>query len=358
MKMKMKNKPFIFAISGVKNSGKTTLIMKLIEIFVRRGLRVATIKHDGHDFEPDVPETDSWKHRVAGAYGTAVFSSSQLLIYKRQEVSELQLMECFPEADLILLEGLKSSPYPKLEIVRAGISDRPVCHGSGIVAIASDFLCGEMNGVPVLDLNNLEKIAERILDMRENSRTLSMIVLAGGQSRRMGSDKAELNYCGKTFLETQIAKGRRLGIQDILVSGYHGTVCTGRVVKDRYPERGPLGGLEACLRRIRHRKCLVLSVDCPKVSEEELRQMIHAFKNCRENVMILQHGERQEPLIGIYGSQLAGAMEQELLAGNGSVFAFLRENGYGVYKSYGEDEQFANINLPESYQRILQKENA
>ena len=65
----MEKQPFLFAVSGVKNSGKTTLITKLIPIFVKYGLKVASVKHDGHDFDADVPGTDSYRHMKAGAYG-------------------------------------------------------------------------------------------------------------------------------------------------------------------------------------------------------------------------------------------------------------------------------------------------
>lgn len=106
--------PFIFAISGYKNSGKTTVITKLIPELKRRGYRVAVIKHDGHDFEADVPGTDSYRHQKAGAYGTAVFSSNRILITKEcQEADEKQLIKAFPEADIILIEGLKHSNYSK-----------------------------------------------------------------------------------------------------------------------------------------------------------------------------------------------------------------------------------------------------
>ncbi|CVI71646.1 Molybdopterin-guanine dinucleotide biosynthesis adapter protein [Clostridiales bacterium CHKCI001] len=111
---KTENKPFVFAISGYKNSGKTTLITKLIPELKQRGYRVAVIKHDGHDFEADVPGTDSYRHQKAGAYGTAVFSSNRILITKEcRKPNEIQLMEAFPEADIILIEGLKNSDYPK-----------------------------------------------------------------------------------------------------------------------------------------------------------------------------------------------------------------------------------------------------
>ncbi|MDO4556353.1 MAG: molybdopterin-guanine dinucleotide biosynthesis protein B, partial [Lachnospiraceae bacterium] len=60
---KKRNIPFVFAVSGYKNSGKTTLLTHLIEELTERGYKVAVIKHDGHDFESDVPGTDSWRHQ-------------------------------------------------------------------------------------------------------------------------------------------------------------------------------------------------------------------------------------------------------------------------------------------------------
>lgn len=107
-------KPYIFAVSGYKNSGKTTLLAALIPELTRRGYKVAVIKHDGHDFESDVPGTDSYRLKKAGAYGTAVYSSKRLMVTKEYEgPDEKMLIEAFGEADIILIEGLKHSVYPK-----------------------------------------------------------------------------------------------------------------------------------------------------------------------------------------------------------------------------------------------------
>ena len=107
-------KPVIYAISGYKNSGKTTLMTALIAELTRRGYRVASIKHDGHDSDPDVPGTDSYRHRRAGAYGTAVFSQKRFMVTKTWEKPDMNaLISAFPEADVLLLEGFKDSSYPK-----------------------------------------------------------------------------------------------------------------------------------------------------------------------------------------------------------------------------------------------------
>ena len=108
--------PVIFAISGEKNSGKTTLIEAVLPILAERGYRVAVIKHDGHSFEPDVSGTDTRRFFDAGAIGTAVFDSEKFMLVKRQSVNVRQLFEAFPDADLILIEGLKDSGYAKLRL--------------------------------------------------------------------------------------------------------------------------------------------------------------------------------------------------------------------------------------------------
>lgn len=110
----LRKQPYVFAISGYKNSGKTTMITRLLPELKRRGYRVAVVKHDGHDFESDVPGTDSWRHQKAGAYGTAVFSKNRILITKEwEDANEKMLFQAFPEADIILLEGMKHSSYPQ-----------------------------------------------------------------------------------------------------------------------------------------------------------------------------------------------------------------------------------------------------
>lgn len=186
---------------------------------------------------------------------------------------------------------------------------------------------------------------------------LSMVVLAGGRSSRMGTDKSDLLYKEQTFLETQIQKGQKLGIDDILISGYRGRACSGRVVPDRFVGKGPLGGLEACLRQAIHPRCLVLSVDTPLVSVAALQGLIREDGQSDDPATILQHGEEQEPLIGIYRTDLADMMAEALENGRGSVFAFLKKVGYRVYQSTGADPQFRNINEQADYQDLLKINN-
>ena len=121
-------RPAVLAVSGLHNSGKTTLLEKLLPALRSRGLKVGVIKHDGHDFTPDVPGTDSYRLREAGAEGVAVYSGQRYLLTEAFRLTEQDLLALFERHgyDLVLLEGFKDSGWPKIEVVRREISDTPV----------------------------------------------------------------------------------------------------------------------------------------------------------------------------------------------------------------------------------------
>ncbi len=181
---------------------------------------------------------------------------------------------------------------------------------------------------------------------------ISMVVLAGGKSRRMGTDKADLLYHEKTFLEIQIEKGRTLGIKDIMVSGYRGEYCSAPVIKDDIPEKGPLGGMETCLRRAENEYVLVLSVDVPLIPVTELQRMIEQVDETGAKATILAHSGREESMIGIYHKSLSEEMRNEVMNRNGSVFGFLNRIGYERYETAQDDSFFRNVNDPDAYQEM------
>lgn len=143
----------VIAVSGFKNSGKTTLIEKLITAFTKEGLKVATIKHDGHDFVGDCEGTDTYRHMQAGAVGTAIFSDNKYMIINQVKVDEKAIFCNFEQVDIILLEGFKYSDYPKIEIVKQG--EEPI--GKHVVALVSEV---EREGY--IHRNQVEKIMDAI----------------------------------------------------------------------------------------------------------------------------------------------------------------------------------------------------
>ena len=163
--VKKTEKPFVAAVSGVKNSGKTTFLEKLVAELTKRGYRVAVIKHDGHEFQADREGTDTYRLQQAGAYGTCVFSRGQWQVVKKQPEADVEeLMGFFPEADFILLEGMKDSLFPKFELVRKGVSKRCVCDAKTLLALVTDTEL-RLPEIPVLGLDEIKKAAEILIEV-------------------------------------------------------------------------------------------------------------------------------------------------------------------------------------------------
>lgn len=156
----------IFGFAGYSGSGKTTLIEQLIPIFTRRGLTVSLIKHAHHAFEIDQPGKDSYRHRHAGCSEVLITSSRRwALIHELRGAPEPLLSEQIKHlspCDLLLVEGYKREPIPKLEVYRAEVGEPLIHpHDENIVAIASDSRVS--TSLPQLDLNSAEPIAQFIL---------------------------------------------------------------------------------------------------------------------------------------------------------------------------------------------------
>jgi molybdopterin-guanine dinucleotide biosynthesis adapter protein len=156
----------VIGIAGYSGSGKTTLIEKMIPVLVAEGLRVSLIKHAHHEFDVDQPGKDSYRHRHAGC-GEVLISSSRrwALINELRGAPEPSLQEQlkkFSPCDLVIVEGYKSEPIPKIEVHRAG-HPVPLLHpdDANIVAVATDMALD--TPLPLLDVNDAEKVARFIV---------------------------------------------------------------------------------------------------------------------------------------------------------------------------------------------------
>jgi molybdopterin-guanine dinucleotide biosynthesis protein B len=133
----------IFGFAGWSGSGKTTLIEQLIPRLVRNGLRVSLVKHAHHDFDVDHPGKDSHRHRHAGCSEVLVTSATRWALMHElrggAEMSMQQALARLSPCDLVLIEGYKRSPIPKLEVYRESLG-KPLLHPGDphIVAIAAD----------------------------------------------------------------------------------------------------------------------------------------------------------------------------------------------------------------------------
>lgn len=133
----------IFGLAGWSGSGKTTLLTGVIPELVARGLTVSTIKHAHHEFDIDRPGKDSWRHREAGATEVMVSSSRRwALMHELRGASEPALGDLVAHmspVDLLLVEGFKQHPHPKLEVHRPSLGKELLYPDDPwVVAIASD----------------------------------------------------------------------------------------------------------------------------------------------------------------------------------------------------------------------------
>ena len=160
----------IIGIAGWKKSGKTTLTVRLIEEFTGRGLKVASLKHAHHAFQIDDQETDSARHRRAGARQVAVVSAKRWAL-----ISELdgapepdfhEVIAALDPCDLVIVEGYKSAPIYKIEARRrASITQTPLAIDDPLViAIAADHEVDHV-GLPVFTLDDIPGLAD-FLDAR------------------------------------------------------------------------------------------------------------------------------------------------------------------------------------------------
>ncbi|MCL2851456.1 MAG: molybdopterin-guanine dinucleotide biosynthesis protein B [Defluviitaleaceae bacterium] len=134
---KRRGKPAVFAVSGLKNSGKTTLIAKLVAAFKSEGYRVGIVKHDGHDFGPDAPNTDTYRLRQAGSDSTLIYSRTKFALVRmlaQDDACLSRLIYLMGDCDIVIVEGLKGSDLPKIEVV----VEAPVCDEAHLLAIATD----------------------------------------------------------------------------------------------------------------------------------------------------------------------------------------------------------------------------
>lgn len=155
----------ILSIVGKSDSGKTTLLEKIVSELKSRKYRVATIKHDAHSFEIDHPGKDSWRHKQAGADVTLISSPAKIAMVMDSDHDHdlAELRERFiRNVDIIITEGYKRESHPKIEVFRSAMRRELLCDGDdNLVAVAGDPP-NVPDGVPVFDLNDSSSMCDFI----------------------------------------------------------------------------------------------------------------------------------------------------------------------------------------------------
>jgi len=167
----------ILGFAAFSGTGKTTLLVRLIPLLKKQGLRLGLIKHGHHDFDIDYPGKDSFRLREAGASPVMIVSSKRRAIvteiYPEQEPDLDGQLRFFDQTglDLLLVEGFKNERFPKVELHRAALK-MPLLYpdDASIIAVASDGLLPNPCHLPLLALNQPRQVADFVVNFVKASR--------------------------------------------------------------------------------------------------------------------------------------------------------------------------------------------
>jgi molybdopterin-guanine dinucleotide biosynthesis protein MobB len=168
-----KDTPIVVAFVGLKNSGKTTVLVQVVERLKARGYTVGTIKHTHHhDVRVDQPGKDSHRHYEAGADTVIIASDVQCAMIKRvqQPPSADAVVDSYlSDMDFVLVEGYKTRAFAKVEVFRRAVSEEPLQLGEGRIALVTDDDVDV--GVPVVGFDELDKLTDLIVSEYGHRRT-------------------------------------------------------------------------------------------------------------------------------------------------------------------------------------------
>ena len=256
------------AFVGRHNSGKTTLLVRVIAELVSRGFDIGSIKHHGHcGFDIDVPGKDSYRHREAGSRDVVVVSPTRTarITELDHEIECDDIVSKMPDHDLVIVEGFRQSGLDVIEVLRSG-NDRDVpaaeeycqmgtVRGVAPVAVVSNMenvhAAAKGRGVPSFSLEDIESIADFLQAVYVRPK-LTVAIQAGGESRRMGQSKATVPFLGEPLL-TRIVERVACAADELVITtneasrlGFLGELdipCDVKLVPDSFEERGSLRGL-------------------------------------------------------------------------------------------------------------------
>jgi molybdopterin-guanine dinucleotide biosynthesis adapter protein len=173
----------VIGIVGYKQSGKTTLVERLVGEFTARGLAVATVKHAHHAFDIDHKGRDSWRHRAAGAHEVAIVSDRMWAIihplHGEPEPGLHEVLDKMSPSDLILIEGYKREGYPKIEVRDVALDHPELAPGDPtVIAIAASELVRDRvpGNIPMFSRDDVAGIADFIAAQLELERPMSQPV--------------------------------------------------------------------------------------------------------------------------------------------------------------------------------------
>ncbi|MCI9207191.1 molybdopterin-guanine dinucleotide biosynthesis protein B [Adlercreutzia caecimuris] len=345
------------AIVGRHNSGKTTLIERLIAELVARGLDVGSIKHHSHrGFDIDHPGKDSYRHRAAGASETVIAAPGQVARVKtiEGEMECSDLVRSMPGHDIVVVEGYRKSGLPTIEIMRqanaadahtaevllaaarAGeplgadhvqlgraeeevqdegpfsADEREKMPTAATVAVATDIPAAReaaaLYGIPAIGLEDTAALADFLTEHYVRPR-VSVVIQAGGESRRMGRSKATVPFAGRPLICRLVERLAPVADELIITTNEAPNLeflhemypdRDIRLVPDAYNERGALPGLYTALSAARNPYVAVVACDMVFASARLVVAEALAMHESGADVVTPHNKHGFEPLHAMY----------------------------------------------------------
>ncbi len=395
---------------GRQNSGKTTLLEKVIARLTEQGCEVATLKHHGHpNFEIDVPGKDSWRHRQAGAQSTCVLSSSRMALTRNleSEMTCFDALELMPDYDLVLVEGFRGVGLPAIELFRAenpkdcaaaeamlrrlktaALESGRNAHANATapthesatrttsestttrnpdapelpVALITDMPklaeAADKASIPTFGFEDIELICD-FVQSRYARAPLTIAIQAGGESKRMGQSKARTEFLGRPLIEhmldvvTGFAEELIVTTNEADKLAYLEQLHPGvRLVPDIADERGALPGLLTALHNSSNDIVGVVACDMIAFPAQMLAREALALQATRADAVIPSTDGYWEPFAGVYRKNTCEPVLQSIV-GNGSKRMRdlidridCRPFSAKSWQRRGMIDPFANVNTP------------
>ncbi|MGK5090754.1 molybdopterin-guanine dinucleotide biosynthesis protein B [Deltaproteobacteria bacterium TL4] len=365
----------VFNIIGYSGSGKTTLIEKWIPLLIKEGYQPAYLKHAGHPHSFGAKGKDTTRQFDAGAVHASIYTETHWSLQMRGTIDPLMLQSnC--NADLLLLEGFKASSFPKVVLVHPEKGVPEALHWEQSEARPSSVWAyltpteaqaqriNEILGKKIaFSRDALEEVIPFLLD-RLKAYCLSTIplkaaVLIGGKSRRMGVDKAWLDYGHgphASFLFDLLKQHPQ-----VTSACYSASTCESLpselrslVILDRFRECGPLGGLLTVMESDAHAAWLIVACDLARLQRELLDTLIQQRNPLKLATTFVQETGGVEPLASIYEPRMRFVLHYKMMEQRYSLQRLLQINTV-QHLSLAKTLrlQLENVNTPEQRDAVL-----
>ncbi|MFC1591824.1 molybdopterin-guanine dinucleotide biosynthesis protein B [Thermodesulfobacteriota bacterium] len=343
--------PPILHIVGRKNAGKTDLIMAMIRGLAARGYRVAAVRHSPHEHSVDSEGADTARYRQAGALGSALISARETCMFFSAAQWDEKLQLCargFGDCHIMLVEGGMQNGREKIEVVPAGAE--PLCSGDPELRA---FVSGKaLPEVPCYRPDDTESLCA-FVEQRYLRPRLSVAVMAGGKSSRLGRNKALLSTPNGTVIEHVLKTAFTFADQVKIITNSpeeyrHLELET---ISDLRPGCGPMSGIHTALATSPTEYVLIVSCDIPLVGPPHLHPLVSGYPGT--DITLYKH-KNFEPLCAIYRRSCIPALEDLIEHDEYRIIDLFPTLQVNVLRT-DDTELFTSINTEDDYRYVLKK---